>query len=180
MIDLKTSSIILENIISVDLDQYLKHLIDNKDWIKEFEGEKDKDYYTLSYQKNLIEGKRKLFEEDREYRFVIIHRETSEIIGVIALSNIVRGVFQSCFLGYGLSQKNLNKGFMTEAVGLITKFAFEKLNLHRIEANVMPRNKASIRVLEKNGYISEGISKKYLKINGIWEDHVHMVILNEK
>ena len=68
---------------------------------------------------------------------------------------------------------------MTEAVELITRYAFDHLELHRIEANVMPRNVASLRVLEKNGYINEGISQKYLNINGVWEDHYHMVILNE-
>ena len=50
--------------------------------------------------------------------------------------------------------------------------------LHRLEANVMPKNKASLRVLEKNQFVNEGISKYYLNINGVWEDHVHMVKIN--
>ena len=56
--------------------------------------------------------------------------------------------------------------------------AFEELGLHRIEANVMPKNKASLRVLEKNHFVNEGISKYYLNINGVWEDHIHMVKIN--
>lgn len=68
---------------------------------------------------------------------------------------------------------------MTQAVSAITKIAFEELKLHRIEANVMPFNKASLRVLEKCGFENEGLSKKYLKINNVWEDHIHMVKLNE-
>ena len=64
------------------------------------------------------------------------------------------------------------------AVGMLTRYAFEELGLHRIEANVMPKNKASLRVLEKNHFVNEGISKYYLNINGVWEDHIHMVKIN--
>ena len=67
---------------------------------------------------------------------------------------------------------------MSAAVEMITKFSFEELGLHRLEANVMPKNKASLRVLEKNQFVNEGISKYYLNINGVWEDHVHMVKIN--
>ncbi|TDT72411.1 acetyltransferase (GNAT) family protein [Hypnocyclicus thermotrophus] len=69
---------------------------------------------------------------------------------------------------------------MSEAVNEIIKFAFDNLNLHRIEANVLPRNKASMKVLEKNGFILEGYSKDYLKIDDEWKDHIHMVKLNKK
>ena len=68
---------------------------------------------------------------------------------------------------------------MTEAVRKVTEFAFADLGLHRIEANVMPRNEASAAVLKKCGFRMEGSSQKYLKINGRWEDHLHYVILNE-
>ena len=64
---------------------------------------------------------------------------------------------------------------MTAAVGVLTQYAFSQLGLHRLEANVMPRNRASLRVLEKNGYENEGLAKRYLHINGVWEDHIHMV-----
>ena len=68
---------------------------------------------------------------------------------------------------------------MTMAVDMVTAYAFSVLGLHRLEANVMPRNKASLRVLEKNGFLNEGLSKYYLNINEVWEDHIHMVKLNE-
>ena len=67
---------------------------------------------------------------------------------------------------------------MTGAIALVTDYAFSQLQLHRIEANVMPWNSASLRVLEKNGYEREGVSPEYLFINGRWEDHVHMVRRN--
>jgi len=94
--------------------------------------------------------------------------------------NIVRGVFLSCHLGYGLDKDEINKGYMTEALNAVIRFAFDKVKLHRIEANVMPRNKPSIRIVEKLGFKNEGLARKYLKINGKWEDHIHFVVLNKK
>ena len=69
---------------------------------------------------------------------------------------------------------------MTEAVNQVVTYAFDSLGLHRIEGNIMPRNKASIGVAKKCGFAEEGLSRKYLKINGVWEDHLHFVRLNEE
>lgn len=111
--------------------------------------------------------------------FYIFHKDIPEaLIGKISLNNIVWGGFCSCFLGYKMDKDYINQGYMTEAVEAVVIYGFETLGLHRIEANVMPRNARSLRVLEKCGFEREGISRKYLKINGIWEDHVHMVRLN--
>ncbi|MFQ7002726.1 MAG: GNAT family N-acetyltransferase [Ruthenibacterium lactatiformans] len=101
------------------------------------------------------------------------------VIGSVALNNIVRGAFQSCFLGYKLDGALCGRGYMTQAVEACTRFAFGPAALHRVEANVMPRNTASLRVLEKCGYRPEGLARRYLRINGAWEDHIHMVRLNE-
>jgi ribosomal-protein-alanine N-acetyltransferase len=62
----------------------------------------------------------------------------------------------------------------------VVEYAFNELKLHRIEANIIPRNAGSIRAVEKAGFTCEGTSKKYLQINGVWEDHAHYVRLNEK
>lgn len=119
------------------------------------------------------------FEAGTAFRYYIMPMDQpSKIIGVIGLSNVVWGAFCSAFLGYKLDKDFTNKGYMTAAVEMLTKHAFEELGLHRIEANVMPRNKASLRVLEKNSFINEEMTKYYLNINGIWEDHIHMVKIN--
>ncbi len=72
----------------------------------------------------------------------------------------------------------LNKGYMTEAIEKGISIMFSGYKLHRIEANVIPRNKRSLRVVEKLGFKHEGFSPKYLKINGVWEDHERFAILN--
>lgn len=153
---------------------------DNRDFLKAFSPLRDDSFYTEAHQQALLSGQISDWKAGRGYRFYITLKEDSRrIIGSIALSNLVRGAFQSCHLGYQLDGAHAGQGFMTEAVKRIVAFGFEDLHLHRIEGNVIPRNLASRAVLEKCGFVSEGLSKKYLKINGRWEDHIHYVILNE-
>lgn len=163
------------------LKPVLEYRIRNRAFLAPFDPLHSDEYFSSDFQKRQLEREDAENREGRSARFYIEpHDEPGCIIGTIGLSNIVRGAFLSCFLGYSLDEKYINRGCMTEAVSLITEYAFSTLGLHRIEANVMPRNKASLRVLEKNGYISEGISREYLCINGVWEDHIHMVRLNSQ
>ncbi len=153
----------------------------NRAFLEKFEPKRSEEFFTLRFQESQLVEEEQLRSEKRGYRFYLVENaEPQKVIGTISLSNVVWKAFCSCFMGYGLDAEHGGRGYMTEAVSLVTKHAFEELGLHRIEANVMPRNKASLRVLEKNGYENEGMSRKYLNINGVWEDHIHMVALNEK
>ena len=93
-------------------------------------------------------------------------------VGRVALSNIVRASWQNATLGYFIGQHFTGRGLATQAVRLVLQVAFENLSLHRVQAAAMPRNLASIRVLEKAGFVHEGMARRYLEINGIWEDHL--------
>ncbi len=110
---------------------------------------------------------------------MICEIESEKIVGAINLSQIFRGIFQNCYLGYYIGADFAGKGFMTEAVGLTIKFAFKNLKLHRVEANVQPHNLASIAVLRKNNFTKEGFSRKYLEINERWRDHERWAIIAE-
>ncbi|MDF2805036.1 MAG: alanine acetyltransferase [Anaerocolumna sp.] len=99
---------------------------------------------------------------------------------MISFSNIVRGAFLSCHLGYSLDEQYINQGYVTEAIRTGIEVIFKEYKLHRIEANIMPRNLRSKKVCEKLGFKEEGLAKDYLKINGKWEDHIHMVLLNDE
>ncbi|MCX7568666.1 GNAT family protein [Tumebacillus sp. DT12] len=109
--------------------------------------------------------------EDKNYALGIYLKETNELIGRITVNIIARGIHQGAHIGYYIGQEHNGKGYMTEAVRLTLKYAFDVLDLHRVEANVMPRNKRSARVLEKVGFRYEGLCKGFLKINDVWEDH---------
>lgn len=151
----------------------------NRAFLKAFEPVRSEEFFTADYQRALLAEEVLGREAKTSFRFYIMPAaQPQTIIGSIALSNVVWGAFCSTFLGYKLDQDFVNRGCMSAAVGMIVKYAFEELRLHRIEANVMPKNKASLRVLEKNYFVNEGISKHYLNINGVWEDHIHMVKLN--
>ncbi|OPJ57250.1 GNAT family N-acetyltransferase [Alkalithermobacter paradoxus] len=82
-------------------------------------------------------------------------------------------------IGYSLDKDEINKGYITEAIKKGIDIMFNEFGIHRIEANIMPKNKRSLRVVEKLGFYNEGLAYKYLNMNGKWEDHIHMVLLND-
>ncbi len=112
--------------------------------------------------------------------FLVIHRQTREIVGVINLNNIIRGAFQNAFLGYYAFRPHAGKGLMQEGMRLVLQHAFRKLKLHRLEANVQPGNRASTALVQKCGFVREGFSRRYLKIGGRWRDHERWAILADK
>lgn len=118
-------------------------------------------------------------ELDANRYFLICLLEDNAIAGSINFSQIFRGNFKNCYLGYYLGEKFARKGYMTEAVEIILSFAFKELKLHRIEANVQPENASSIKVLQRAGFTKEGFSRKYLKVGGRWRDHERWAIIAE-
>lgn len=152
----------------------------NQEFLEPFEARHEAEFYTAAYQQSVLDREVQDIQERKGYHFYIFENgEPDRIIGIIRISSIVWGAFRSCFMGYKMDKDYINRGYMTMAVFLVTRYAFTEVGLHRIEANVMLWNERSLRVLEKCGYQREGISRKYLKINGKWEDHVHMVKLND-
>ena len=97
--------------------------------------------------------------------------ETGAIAGVFTVSQIVRGAFQSAFLGYYASAAFAGRGYMGEAIGLVLDYAFGPLALHRLEANIQPANAKSIALARGAGFRLEGYSPRYLLIGGQWRDH---------
>jgi ribosomal-protein-alanine N-acetyltransferase len=102
------------------------------------------------------------------------------LVGEINVSTIVRGALQGCAIGYWVDEKCAGQGLVPEALVLVLRFAFEELGLHRVEIGIIPRNRASRRVVEKLGIREEGLAERYLQINGVWEDHVRYGITSEE
>lgn len=138
-------------------------------------------FYTLDFQQEKILQECQQIANKQLVKFWVCERDDQAgeyVLGHLAFSNLVWGAFRSCFLGYSIDQHHNGKGYASEALTAAVAFMFGRLKWHRIEANIMPRNQASIRVVEKLGFECEGSSPKYLKINGVWEDHLHYVIRN--
>lgn len=101
------------------------------------------------------------------------------IVGSINLSQIFGGGFQSAYLGYYVGEPFAGRGYMTEALQLMLRHAFETLRLHRLEANIQPGNVTSLALVKRAGFAREGYSRRYLKIGGRWRDHERWAILAE-
>ncbi len=110
--------------------------------------------------------------------FFVFDRKAEELTGGCQLSNIRQGVAQSAAsLGYWMGQKHAGRGLMTDAVVTLVRHAFDRLGFHRIEAACLPSNVASRRVLTKAGFSAEGTARKYLRINGEWQDHLLFAVV---
>lgn len=151
----------------------------NRDFFQLYTVLREDKFYTLEGQKERIRKGNEKQERDEQYSFGIYLNEAGELIGSVTLFEVLRGPLQSCFIGYALDKHRNGKGYMTEAVQLVVSYAFDELKLHRIEAGVMPHNIGSIKVLEKSGFHKEGIARKNVKINGRWEDHQVLAIVND-
>lgn len=106
------------------------------------------------------------------YPFFIFRISDDALMGGVTLSNVRRGVAQMATVGYWMGEPYAGQGFMTAALKPLTAFAFGALGLHRVEAACLPDNHASHRLLLKTGFRQEGMAQAYLKINGIWRDHL--------
>jgi len=171
MILLEGENCYLRILTEDDADVFTEVLRANKFYWSVFEPRQEASFFTVVTQKEKIRESLYQMRDQREYNFGIFDSRTSELIGHISLYSIKRLPFSSGFVGYSIDEQQTGKGIGTEAVSLVTKFAFEKVALHRIEAYVSPRNTGSIIVLERSGYLREGLLRQLLYINGVWEDH---------
>lgn len=116
---------------------------------------------------------------NQENRYFVCASDTGKIVGTFNISGIVRGYFQSAYLGYEVFFPYQGKGYMSKGIALLLKEAFSELNLHRLEANIQPENAASISLVSNAGFIKEGFSKNYLRVGGLeWKDHERWAIVN--
>ena len=117
---------------------------------------------------------------DRYEPLLACRLEDGAIVGYFSLSEIIRGSLQSAFLGYGAVAEYAGRGYMTEGIALVLARAFTGLRLHRVEANIQPANRASLALVARAGFVREGLSERYLKINGRWRDHERWAIRAEQ
>jgi [ribosomal protein S5]-alanine N-acetyltransferase len=116
---------------------------------------------------------------DVAYAFLIFRSDDDALVGGLTLANIRRGVAQAGSIGYWVGAPFARQGYMTAAVRALIPFSFQNLRLHRLEAACIPGNAASVSLLEKTGFQREGYARKYLCINGTWQDHLLYARLQE-
>ena len=116
-------------------------------------------------------------ENDDAYPFLIFRDCDDALLGGLTFGQVKRGVAQAATLGYWMGQPFAGQGWMARAVRASTGFAFSSLRLHRIEAACLPDNEPSIRLLTRTNFQQEGLARAYLRINGIWQDHLLFALL---
>ncbi|MCF8564196.1 GNAT family N-acetyltransferase [Alicyclobacillus tolerans] len=163
-----------------DLEALLDLRVRNRHFLKPFEPITLDSHYTLEGQQEILQKVQHNWETGSGYGFGIFLNKEDRLIGRVNLSNVVRGAWESCTMGYFLDEHYNGQGFTTEAIRLAIGFAFGTAKLHRVQAAVMPRNVSSIRVLDKVGFRYDGFSEFYLKINDVWEDHNLYSITRER
>ena len=117
---------------------------------------------------------------DSAYAFFVFRAEDNALLGGCTLSNVRRGVTQCCALGYWVGERFARQGYMFDAVRALVPFIFKTLGLHRIEAACLPSNDPSKSLLAKAGFREEGLARRYLQINGEWQDHVLFALLADE
>jgi [ribosomal protein S5]-alanine N-acetyltransferase len=112
--------------------------------------------------------------------FLVRHRDCGGLVGFVNINNIVRGGFQSGYLGYAGFATHRGQGLMSAGVADVVSTAFASLGLHRLEANIQPANARSIALVRRLGFRREGLSPHYLMVDGQWRDHERWAVLADE
>ena len=166
--------ILNENSAAAVLDYYAQNRSFHQPWF----ASRGDEIFTIRQQKANLAVEHADFLAGRALPFWLSHQDAPErIIGRFAFTSIVHGCFNSCFVAYHLDQSCQGTGLAYEAGQAAIAALFGDFGLHRVEANIMPANLRSIALAERLGFRLEGLSPRYLQINGQWEDHLHYVRL---
>jgi ribosomal-protein-alanine N-acetyltransferase len=153
-------------------------LLRNWDFLRPWMPRRDAEWFSLANTRARIAQEEAEHRRGVGYHFTVV--VAGAIVGRVELSNVVRGAWENGTIGYWIAQDAGRQGHATAAVRAATTFAFDIARLHRVQAAVMPRNTASLRVVAKLGLRHEGLAERYLRINDVWEDHDIFAVTSEE
>ncbi len=152
---------------------------ENREHLEAWEPRRSSAFFTEDFWQLRLKQNIRDFRNDISACFVLLAPAEDEVLGVCNYTNIIRGTFQSCHLGYALGLKHQGRGLMYEALAMTNSYIFSELGIHRIQAGYLPHNRRSELLLQRLGFEKEGFAKRYLEINGKWEDHVLTSLVDE-
>lgn len=162
-----------------DVPEIIRYYGENRAHLQPFSPTFAPDFLDHATWVDQVRSRSREFALGESFRgFLLARSAPQRIVGNLNLTQVHRGAFLSCVLGYNLARDEQGKGYMHEAVAGAVRFAFETWKLHRVAANYMPVNTRSAEVLRRCGFQVEGHASAYLLINGRWEDHVLTAIIN--
>jgi [ribosomal protein S5]-alanine N-acetyltransferase len=172
---IETQRCILQLAEPAHAELILQYQLNNRIHLAPWEPVRAAEYFTLAYWQQQL-----TCQPSNELRFVALNSAQSEIIGLANFTNICGGAFQACHLGYSIAETHQGQGYMREILTATINYLFQQHKLHRIMANYLPSNQRSAALLTRLGFVQEGLAKSYLKIAGVWQDHVLSSKINEE
>jgi [ribosomal protein S5]-alanine N-acetyltransferase len=163
-----------------DADDLLRLNVENRSFFAPRELRRPDDYYTLERQLAYIAETQKRLADRSGATFGVFLLESDELVGFVGLFGIIRGGFQEARIGYMFAERHSGRGYATQAVELALSYAFETLDLHRVETGVQLDNPASMRVLTKAGFREEGVSLRWVNVAGGWADCKRFALTREE
>ena len=174
--------VMLRPISTHDFSAWREVRLRNEDWLVPWEPIRSTTLPDPTRDRSAFEARCAARERERAadhaYPFGVFVDQ--RLAGEININNVTRGAMRGATIGYWIDQAMAGRSYTSEAVVVIAKYAFEQLDLHRLEICIVPRNTNSRRVVEKLAFRSEGVAERYLEINGVWEDHVRYAITLEE
>jgi ribosomal-protein-alanine N-acetyltransferase len=176
---LETERLVIRTARPADVPALLRFSREERGWMRPFVPRRPDSYYTLAHQRRLVRTWEKERRAGRLVIFLLFRPgPRGALLGRVSLTGIVAGALHGCILGYSLTRRAQGRGLMTEALRAVIPYAFGPLRLHRVEAAYMPRNRPSGAVLRRLGFRRVGLARKFLRIDGRWEDHAITARLN--
>lgn len=151
---------------------------DNRAHLQQWEPLRRSDFFTLGAMTARLRVMTDSVASGSAMHWLMFEQDRDVVIGECNFTNIVRGPFLACHLGYSIDHRREGKGLMKEALTAAIEYMFERVGLHRIMASYRPENVRSERLLRALGFEREGFARAYLKINGVWADHVLTSLIN--
>lgn len=161
-----------------DFQSWMRLRLESREFLAPWEPSWVSDEFTKGAFRRRVKRYHKEARQDSAYAFFIHRMGDDALVGGCTLSNILRGVAQTCMLGYWIGERFSRQGYMFDAIQALIPFVFATLKLHRIAAACLPTNEPSQNLLHKVGFRREGLARQYLRINGTWQDHVLFALLD--
>lgn len=179
---LRGKRVLLRPLVASDFPSWHEVRTRNHDWLTKWEPRRPPGAPDVINDRHAFAARCSARERERQlgtgFGFGVFVE--NQFVGEMNLSSIQRGPFQNAYVGYWIDEATAGQSYTPEALVATARFAFEDVQLHRIQVAIIPRNAASHRVVEKLNLRSEGVAVRYLEINGVWEDHVRYALTAEE
>ena len=171
-IEIETKQLLLRPPLIRDFEEWASLRRNSRAFLVPWEPSWSRDHLTSRAFRNRVVWADRAIRQGDALPLLLVDRVGGAIVGGITLSNIRRQPAQAGTLGYWIGEDFAKNGLMSEALTALRDYAFNILDLSRLEAACLPENKASRKLLERCQFKYEGVAQAYLQINGRWRNHV--------